>query len=251
MKSCRIYLLYFGLFSLVLGLVVSGLFLAQNYRQRRQAQLRSDYYQTILVQAPCIAGICPGMAGRNAAYELLAADAMVGRIYNSDEVSMGFRFASSSVDPRSVGHVFFARNSPGHYQIVEKISLTLLGLNLATVTEALGEPDEFLFIAGCGGKGYRSHARLFYTHRGVDVEVQFAGRTAGSKILTENTYVSRIQYFSPDQYQEHVVSALNFALFDNPIAYTLPPSLTVQELSMQIRPWVGFGAQPTVNYCMR
>jgi hypothetical protein len=257
MKNTKGCLIYSSLFALTIVLVVLTLSLIYNLQQRWQTQLRSEYYKTILMQAPCISGVCPGFEGRDKVLDLLTNNEALEQIWQSPlydsggSASIGFSFANNSTNLRGGGHVLFTTNSHNQYEVVEKISLTPDYLALATVINALGEPDEVFFVAGCGGKGRRVHAKLFYRSLGVELNIQYATRRAFSQTITGDTRVAWIQYFSPENYQEHIIESLNFSIVDNTTAYTLPPSITIDALLQEIKPWTGFGVTPSVNLCTR
>jgi hypothetical protein len=256
MKNTKGCLIYSGLSILTIAVVILTLLLINNLQSRWHIQRQSDYYKTFLIHAPCIDSVCPGFEGRDRVIELLSTNEVIGQMHHnsvyddSDSASIGF-FLSNDSTPRSVGHVIFARNSLDQYEIVRKITLTLIDLNLSTVVDTLGEPDEVFFVAGCGGKGRRAHAKLFYRSLGVELNIQYATRRAFSQTITGDTRVAWIQYFSPENYQEHVIESLNFSIVDNPIAYTLPPSITIDALLQEIKPWTEFGVTPSVNLCTR
>jgi hypothetical protein len=243
----KVELIYSGLIILAVILAISTLLLIY----RLQAQVRSEYYKTFLKQAPCVTGVCPGFEGRDEVLRRLANSETIGQIYTTDSPSIGFSFLNTHINPSRSGHIHFTTNSFGQYEVVEKINLTLGYLTLTTVIDVLGEPDEFLFIAGCGGKGNRVHAKLLYVNRGIEIPIEYATRWPTAQTLAGSTRSGRIRYFSPDNYQEHIIESLNFSIVNNTTAYTLPASVTIDHLLQEIQPWTGFGTTPSVDLCVR
>ena len=170
----------------VLGL--SLWLIARIQQQRQEAEIRTRYYATILGQAPCIENVCPGYsAGRNQALASLSNSSFVEGSEQGDTI-IGLFFKSDSGAMMGSGGIYFAVDSQVGPLAVRRTSFRLHELDLKTVLNILGEPDEFLFISGCG-MGLRVHAKLLYLSQGVEVVVDYLTRQPASQVLTGNTPV--------------------------------------------------------------
>lgn len=244
-KGCIISLL-------VLALVISG-GIAIFFQQRQAEQARiATYYTTILAQAPCLENVCPGFDEGYLALDHLSNSDVIKRASIQGAALIGFAFAGGESEKGGgSGGIYFDTDSLDTPKTIRRIRFSLRYLRLGTVLSALGEPDEFLFVSGCG-MGFRVHAKLLYLKRGVEVVVEYATRQPDFQVLTDDTLVSAIEYFSPNNFQEHILESLDWYLMDT-VAYDLHPSVTGDDLLAQIRTWPGVEGVPTpsADFCPR
>lgn len=219
--------------------------------QRQKAGARSEYYTNVLTQAPCVASICPGYIGRQQAKENLSNTIGLKRVVDNGGAPVSFTFTSHEVPVRGGGALIFTIDSHDNFDIVDWIYLRIPGLSLDTAFGALGEPDQFLFLSGCGFGG-RVHSRLLYPSRGVEIVIDYATKSPTSQGLGKNTPISSINYFSPAKTMEHLLQSLRQDIIDS-AAFDLLPSVTEADLIDEIRPWPGLDASPTptADYCPR
>jgi hypothetical protein len=236
----------------VLVLVILGGILIFLQQHRQKIEMRDTYYTAILVQAPCIDGVCPGFdQGRVRVLEHLSNSDVIERVSAQGDALIGFAFMNGESESGGTGGIYFNDDLSGNPQTIRRISFRLYGLNLGTVLNALGEPDKFLFISGCG-MGLRVHAKLLYLNRGIEIVVDYVTRRPDIQVLTTTTPVSSIEYFSPTNIQEHIQETLNWYLFDS-VAYDLDSSVTINDIILQVQTWPGLKAAPTpyADFCPR
>jgi hypothetical protein len=252
-KEQRIKSLKSCIFSLlVLTLVVSAgtLFLLQ--QQRKTAQARVTYYTTVLAQAPCIETVCPGLGESPAqVLERLAYSQLV----QSRAVSVPHRlglFFNHGKENVGDGVISFITDVQDTLRMVSDISFHLDDLKLGTVLDTIGDPDQFLFVSGCG-MGLRVYAELYYFEKGVKVRIDYSTRRPNTQVLTESTAVWSILYLQPDDFPNHVVESVQSLVGPYNVAYDFHPSVTTDDILAQIRPWPGKEAKPTpsANFCPR
>src|SRR5690606_978321 len=120
-----------------------------------------------------------------------------------------------------------------------------------TVFNVLGEPDEFLFISGCG-MGQRVHAELFYLNRGIEVAVEYATRRPSSDTLTCSTPFIAFEHFHSSYFHNHLLTSLEWYVLDS-VAYDLSPTIVNDDFIRQLRPWPGLDTSPTptADFCPR
>lgn len=221
-------------------------------QQHQEMQELSVYHAAILAQAPCIEKICPGFAeGRANAIELLARSEFVQGI-EQGTYNMGLLFIDNEANIVGSGGAVFAADTQGALTTVHDISFHLHSLRLESVINAIGEPDQFLFLSGCG-KGLRVRARLFYFSQGIEVSIDYATRRPQSQLLTGNTPVDYIVYLPPTNFQNYIEESTEDFVGPFNIAYDFHPSVTVDDILAQIRPWPGIAAvpTPTADFCPR
>lgn len=237
---------------LLLVMILAALWLVSwATQQRREEQARSEYYTTILAQAPCLENICPGFVGRDRALEYLSHSSIVeGKAQGNAIVNLWFT-NHNTVANVGFGGLYFSIDSLGKPKAVRRVYLRLHNLNLETVLDALGEPDRFLFIAGCG-MGHRVHAKLFYLNRGVEIVIDYIARRSTSEVLTSKTPIDSIEYFASADFEEHSIESLNWYILDS-VAYDLHSSVTAEDFQQQIQSWPGIEAAPTpsADFCPR
>jgi hypothetical protein len=236
---------------LALALVVSGgigIFFRQ---QRQSAQARVAYYETVLAQAPCIENVCPGFdQGRADALNRLSHSELVqGNEQRPNRIGLSFIHSKKST---GYGLIEFAPSSQEIPTIVHHISLVLHGLKLESVFNTLGEPDQFLFISGCG-MGLRVYAELYYLEHGIKVMIDSTTRRPDSQVLTRNTPVDAVVYLQPDEFHDQIIESIQGLIGPYNVAYDFHPSVTTDDILAQIRPWPGKEAKPTpsANFCPR
>lgn len=244
MKTRRILVILFvtALLVVLLGCVI---------HTRQQKEARSERYATILADAPCLANVCPGFnKGRDQALELLArSDSVVSKAQGETLIHLLFPDGEGGFE--GDGGIYFNVDSRGNPQVIRRISFSFDHLSLRTVFNGLGEPDEFLFVSGCG-MGFRVHAKLLYLKRGVEVAVEYETRRPATQVLTPNTPVASIEYFLPANLQEHIRESLDWYVMDS-VAYDFHPSITADDILAQIRSWPGLEAAitPSADFCPR
>lgn len=220
----------------------------------REQAVRREYYASILEQAPCLEDICPGFAGgRESALELLSQSDQVeaARPRGTDAITFGL------IDAAEVrvgsGKVTFATNEAGEPTVVRRISFGFDHLTLDSVFSVLGEPDEYLFISGCG-VGRRVFSNLYYAKEGVVVEIDYGTWTPGRQMLEDTTPIYVIAYFRPDDFQVKIEEWLQ-GLLEVGSVYDFHPSVTRDDLIAEIRPWpesgLAAGLTPTADFCPR
>lgn len=246
-RKCRILAL------LALVLIISGGVTIFFQQQQQVEQARVTYYTNVLAQAPCLENLCPGFnKGRALALEQLSNNDLIKRASVQGESLIGFAFTHGESEKGiGSGGIYFDTDVSGTPRTIRRIHFSLYHLSLGTVLSALGEPDEFLFVSGCG-MGFRVHAQLLYLKQGVEVIIEYATRQPNIQVLTDNTWVSSVEYFSPNSFQEHILESLDW-YFMNTVAYDLNSSVTVDNVLAQIRPWPGIEALPTpsADFCPR
>ncbi len=137
-------------------------------------------------------------------------------------------------------------------QVVDRVYIRLYDLDLGSVIHTLGEPDEFLFVSGCGEAGGYVHAKLLYPSRGIEVTVDYDTRAPASQVLTAGTGVAAIWYFMPTEFSQHLSASLDLYVTQS-VAFALPRSVTQADFVAQIEPWPGLAAAPTpsADFCPR
>ena len=236
---------------LVLTIVVSAAigFLFQQQRQTTQA--RVTYYTTVLVQAPCIETVCPGLGEspaqvleRLAYSQLIQSKAVsvphrLGLLFNHGKENVGNGVISFITDVEDT-------------LMVSDISFHLDALTLGAVLDTLGEPDQLLFVSGCG-MGLRVYAELYYFEKGVKVRIDYSTRRPNTQVLTESTPVWSILYLQPADFPNHVVESAQDLVGPYNVAYVFDSSVTAEDILAQIRPWPGLEAAitPSADFCPR
>lgn len=233
---------------ILLCLAVALVAFAVNTRQQREARVRSELYVATLAQAPCIVNICPGFQGRERAFERLSESDMLEPKVDMGGAQMSFSLVNNEGRRIGGGALIFTTDAS---ETVDKIYLRLPFVTLGTVLNGLGEPDEFLFIAGCG-MGQRVHAKLFYLTEGASVHIDYPTRRPTFQVLTDETPISSIEYFSSSDFQDQIVNSLNEDII-NSVAYDLHPSVTEEYLLRQIQSWpeTDRTVSPTIDLCPR
>lgn len=247
MRRKYIYFCFFLTLALISGI---GIWRESQWK-KREARARSSYYVNILSQAPCLEKVCPGFAeGRERALKPLSESSILRFASLQGESIVNFVFGSGGTKTGGGGGGIYFTLS-GEHQVVSRISFRLYGLRLTTVLEALGEPDKFLFISGCG-MGTQVHAELFYLTKGVEVVINYETRHPTSQELTNDTPISSIEYFIPYNFQQHLRDSLERHIVGS-VAYDLPPGVTVENFIEQIAPWPKIRTRPTpsADFCPR
>jgi hypothetical protein len=206
-------------------------------------------YRMILQQAPCLEGICPGDdRGREVALQRLGhSHYMNGSVQGSRAIVL--RFIDQSGELTGIGSMFFSDPLASEVGIVDRIEFGLDELTLGMALHELGEPDEFLFVTGCG-QGLRVHAQLLYRARGVVVIIEHEVWSTVAQKLTADTAVEAIEYFRPDAVDSHLSLVLELYITDS-VAYALIPTVTQADFIAHFRPWPGLDAfpSPSVDFC--
>lgn len=217
---------------------------------RQQARSHSEFYASVLAQAPCIANVCPGFAGRQQAVERLSGTITLERVVDNGGAPVSFSLNRNIVTSGG-GALIFSPDSFNNFEIVRKVYLKIPDLELETVLKTLGQPDRFLFISGCG-MGSRVHANLFYSGRGIEIIIDYSTSWPSTQVLGNGTPISSIEYFSPTEIDSHVVESIRGDIIDSE-AFDLLPSTTENDFFDQIRPWPGIDARPTptADFCPR
>lgn len=247
MKDRRSYILSL----LALALVISG-GIAVLFQQHQQAvQAHIAYYTTVLAQAPCIENVCPGFDhGRDRALEHLSLSELVqGKEQRPNRIGLSFTHGEKEVGD---GVIDFIAGVQGTPTTVQDISFRLHDLRLESVLDTLGEPDQFLFISGCG-MGLRVYAELYYPEYGIKVRIDYTTRRPSAQVLSGNTPVEAIFYLQPDDFQDQIVESMEGLIGPYNVAYEFHPSVTVDDILAQIWPWPGIEAEPTssADFCPR
>lgn len=117
------------------------------------------YVPSLLEQAPCLAGVCVGMVGREAVFEALSQSDLISGIRDNGGSTIGFY-----INGRLPMGVIFAQDEHGQYEVVERFNLQAPGISLEMILSALGEPDNLFLMFGCGN-GVYIHANSFTAKR--------------------------------------------------------------------------------------
>jgi hypothetical protein len=248
MTRRRVYIALLIVFLLLSCLSIIVLVIAQ---RRQEARTRTEFYVAILEDAPCIGSVCPGFhEGRAQALEYLERMAGVeAKLQGTYLIYLLFSRDENEIP--GYGNIYFDTDPDGAPTKVDRIQIIVEGLTLKSVLDTLGEPDEYLFVAGCG-MGTRVHGKLLYLSRGVEIVVEHEARRPNAQQLTGETLVSAAEYFEPQHLREHLSQSLEWYILDT-VTYDLDPSVTEDDFVAQIRPWPGLDAQPTpsADFCPR
>lgn len=236
---------------LALALVVLGGVAIWIQQQRQETQTLALFHSSVLTQAPCIENVCPGFdEGRALALEHLAHSEFVqGHEQQPNRIGLSFTQAGKEVGDGVIDFIAEGQSTP---TLVRYISFRLFDLELETVLNALGEPDQFLFISGCG-MGLRVYARLYYFEEGIIVNIDYTTRRPDSQVLEGATPVDAISYVPPGDIQNHIVESVEGLIGPYNVAYDFHPSVATDDILAQIRPWPGISARPTpsADFCPR
>jgi len=235
---------------LILGTL--GWLMLRIQKQQQEVRTQLAYYTVVLAQAPCIEEVCPGFnEGRTHALERLThSELVLGKIQGTHLI--GLVFIDSEGEIVGSGGIDFSIDTQDTPIIVQDIAFSLNNLKLESVFNTFGEPDQFLFISGCG-MGRRIYAELFYLEQGIKVRVDYITRRPGAQVLAENTPVDAIVYLEPDDFQNQIIGSLQGFVGPYNVAYDFHPSVTADDMLAQMRPWPGIEASPTptADFCPR
>lgn len=237
---------------LALVLVFSGGVRILVQQQRQETRVLSAYHAAVLIQAPCIESVCPGFdEGRDPALERLAASQIVQGKEQGTHL-IGLLFIDNEEEIVGDGVIDFIINDQGVPTTVHHISFGFDDLKLDLVLDTYGEPDQFLFISGCG-MGLRVYAELYYPEQGIKVMIDYPTRRPNSQVLTGNTPVQAVIYLQPGNFQEQIEASIEGLVGPYNVAYDFHPSVTANDILVQIRPWPGIEAAPTpsADFCPR
>ncbi len=237
--------------SLALALIISGGIIILIQQRRQAAQVHAAYYASVLAQAPCIENVCPGFdEGRILALESLAHSELVqGKEQGTHLIGLLFIYSEEIVGS---GGIDFTVDDQGTPTKVENIAFSLNNLSLDSVFNVIGEPDQFLFVSGCG-MGLRVYAELYYLEHGIKVVIDDTTRRPDAQVLTRNTPVDAVVYLQPDDFQSQIIESIQGLIGPYNVAYDFHPSVTADDILAQIRPWPGKEAKttPSANFCPR
>lgn len=236
---------------LALALFVSGGVGILVQQRHQEAQTLSAYHASILAQVPCIESVCPGFdEGRDRALEHLATSQIVQGKEQGTHL-IGLSFIDNEKKLVGDGVIEFIINDQGVPTTVHQIPFRLHDLKLDVVLSTFGEPDQFLFISGCG-MGLRVYAELYYPEQGITVMIEYPTRRPDSQVLAENTPVWAIIYLQPDNLQGYIEESSEGLVGYN-VAYDFHSFVTAADIIAQIRPWPGIevAPRPSADFCPR
>lgn len=205
------------------------------------------YVPSLLEQAPCLAGVCVGMVGREAVFEALSQSDLISGIRDNGGSTIGFY-----INGRLPMGVIFAQDEHGQYEVVERFNLQAPGISLEMILSALGEPDNLFLMFGCGN-GVYIHAKLLYREEGIEVQLQYpvGMRERNESVVFNNDMPSAwTWYFDPARYDEWL-----FVMMEDLLSSTyfdMAPTITPESLVAVVQPWPGMGVpvQP-LDLCPR
>lgn len=244
---------------LVVGIFVASVSLLAWYlRSQTKDEKALAFKMTLLEQAPCLAGVCPGSNyNREQVVDILSQGHLVRRSIEQGESLVGLSL-SADISGRAKGSggnggIYFNIDEGGEPRGVRRISLRVFDLELGTIIEALGEPDALLFVSGCGIDGNYIHASLLYMDRGVQVAVGQPVLWPGRTTISDNTPVESIEFYAPEAFDDHMMEALDWYIVDNIAINFLDSSVTKEDFMQQIHPWPGLDSRPTptADFCPR
>lgn len=206
----------------------------------------------VLAQAPCVAGVCPGMADRSAILAMLSQNSLIARSNDAGTATIHYK-----VQEEGHGAVVFEQDTYGQFDVVQYISFgwSFSEVILNTIMDISGQPDALFLMFGCG-RGEHVQARLFYSQAGIEVDVQYP--VARQEIrnqdmlvsLDQNTLVLGVVYFDPTRYDEWLLEIRDDLQFSS--YFDIPPSITVDTIVSAVQPWPGLN-QPVkaLDLCPR
>jgi hypothetical protein len=237
--------------SFALTLLIAGGIMILVWQQRRAEQALIAYHTAVLAQAPCIENVCPGMhEGRAHTLERLSQSELVrGQEQGTHLIGLLFLNGEEIVGSGGIDFTLDYHDAPA---IIEDIAFSLDNLKLESILNTIGEPDQFLFISGCG-MGLRVHGRLFYLNQGIEVNIDYVTRRPSSQTLTGDTPVNYVLYTQSDNFGDRIFESLQGFVGPRNVAYDFHRSITVNDLLAQIRPWAKGAAAPTpsADFCPR
>ena len=204
--------------------------------------IREAYYRSILVDAPCLEDICPSKDNRKANSERLQRSQLVDAVYDNGGSPVNFTFINPDSETMGGGVLQFGPDTYGRFEILESIYINLSGLTLGTAIDVLGEPEEYLFITGCG-MGYWVLGLALYPSKGIFLRSDFQMRQPTQEHLDANKEVV-VAYTTPQHYEEYLRQILDTSIL-NSVIFDLEPQVNADLLLSQIQPWPGLDAAPT------
>lgn len=216
---------------------------------------REAYYRLILADAPCLEDVCPGKDGRGTNSERLQRSTLVDAVYDNGGSSVNFTLINP--DPKVMGNepmgggvLQFGPDVYGKFEIFESLYFNLSGLTLATAIDALGEPEGYLFISGCG-MGYSVFGLALYPSRGIYLLSSSETRSPEQELLDAEKKVA-VLFTTQQRYEETLLQLLDTAVLES-IVFDLEPQVNADLLLSQIQPWPGLDAAPTpsIDLCSR
>lgn len=222
----------------------------------KQSHARILHYESILVQAPCIGAVCPGMEGRSRLKEYLADDPNIGLISDNGPKRISFSFANQN--PKAFGNdaigggaLVFSEDSQGGEQILESAFYDLYDLRFGTIIDVLGEPERYLYVSGCG-MGNRMFGVFLYPSIHTQVIVSYETRRPSVEYVSAETPIEGLQFSTAASYETQLLDTLNTAVLES-VAFDLRPDIDSVFLLDQFQPWPGMDTTPTasVDLCPR
>lgn len=216
---------------------------------------REEYYRLILADAPCLDNICPGEDGREINSERLQRTRLVDAVYDNGGQPVNFTLINPDPEvmgdePMGGGVLQFGPDIHGKFEIFESLYINLPGLTLATAVDALGEPEEYLFVSGCG-MGYTVFGLALYPSRGIYLISSSATRSPEQERLDAKKRVT-VLFTTHQRYEKILLQLLDTAVLES-VVFDLEPQVNADLLLSQIQPWPGLDAAPTpsINLCAR
>ncbi|MFO7661183.1 MAG: hypothetical protein R6X18_01180 [Chloroflexota bacterium] len=153
-------------------------------------------------------------------------------------------------DPFGGGALVFKPDARGEFEILESVFINMPGLTLTTAIEALGKPDSYFLVAGCG-MGYQVYGLILYPNRGVILSIAYGKRQPEIDQLDPDMLVSP-EYTSLQGFDAAVLQTLTNNVLES-VAFDLSPHVDAEFLLSQIQSWPGNDnlPKPTIDLCQR
>lgn len=211
-----------------------------------QRGIRTESQIELLAQAPCIENVCPGLVQdrSDVLEELDHSKVMKARLTGPDDITLLF---DQSISRHGSGDISFQSSENGESRVSE-IGLGIEGLRLDTVLRSIGDPDDFLYISGCG-MGSRVFLELYYWDKGIVVNAEFQADDSMTHGLSADTPVSVIYYLHPDKVKETIEETAE--LLTSGVLFFNAKDSRKEDIIGQIQPWQGLETKPTptADFC--
>jgi len=213
------------------------------------------YNRLILADAPCFDNVCFGNESRNTYSEHLQKNRFVEAIHDNGGSPLNFTIVNPDSEgmgneATGFGVLQFGPDVYGKFEVLESIYINLSGLTLGTAIDVLGEPDEYLFISGCG-MGSSVFGLALYPSRSIYLISSSETRSPEQERLDTEKKVT-VLFTTHERYEEILLQLLNTAVLES-VVFDLEPQVNADLLLSQIQPWPGLDAAPTpsINLCPR
>lgn len=193
---------------------------------------------SLLVDAPCLADVCPGMSDIDQALETLSQHSLLTSIHYSESMQV-----STGVFEVNEGGLVFVRFRQGELQTIN-IDLAGRSFPLEDVLEVLGKPSHSLLVYEDCGHGAFISASIFF-REGIQVDIWHeASRQEKAKarlhepMLLSGLPIAGLIYFEADSYDEWLAN-----VHDQHDLYA--EVISPEALRNAIQPWPGIDPPQT------